>query len=174
MAVSGSAFAFVIDVIAVTCRRPVLAGAPMLAVYLIPATRMPGGLNWLAFICAAAGYLALIGTDGHERLGQWGRAVHHNVRPSLDRRRDQHRADPPDRDLVDRRRADHPAADPGHPAAARLRRRHGRRRRAAARSTSTSPSNIAKDLSTSTAVNLFEYTHRRRRTRIASTSSRKC
>jgi len=84
MAVSGSAFAFVIDVIAVTCRRPVLAGAPMLAVYLIPATRMPGGLTWLSFIFAAAGYLALIGTDGHERLGQWGRAVHHkSARPSI-------------------------------------------------------------------------------------------
>ncbi|HEX4788398.1 MAG TPA: DUF3488 and transglutaminase-like domain-containing protein [Actinospica sp.] len=76
IAVCGAGFAFAIDVIAVTCRRPVIAGAPILAVYLIPATRQPGGFSWLAFACAAAGYLALIGTDGHERLGQWGRAVH--------------------------------------------------------------------------------------------------
>ena len=84
LAVCGSGFAYCIDVIAVTCRRPVITGAPILAVYLIPATRQPGGLSWLAFACAAAGYLVLIGTDGHERLGQWGRAVHQrNGRPSL-------------------------------------------------------------------------------------------
>jgi transglutaminase-like putative cysteine protease len=76
IAVCGGMFAFAIDVIAVSCRRPVIAGAPILAVYLIPATRQPGGFSWLAFACAAAGYLALVGTDGHERLGQWGRAVH--------------------------------------------------------------------------------------------------
>ena len=84
LAVCGAGLAFAIDVIAVTCRRPVLTGAPILAVYLIPATRQPGGLSWLAFACAAAGYLVLVGTDGHERLGQWGRAVHHrNGRAAL-------------------------------------------------------------------------------------------
>jgi transglutaminase-like putative cysteine protease len=84
MAVSGACFAFIVDVLAVTCRRPILAGAPILAVYLIPATREPGGLNWLAFVMAAAGYLALVGTDGHERLGQWGRAVQRrSARPTL-------------------------------------------------------------------------------------------
>ena len=84
MAVCGSIFALCVDVVAVTCRRPVLTGAPILAVYLIPATRQPGGLSWLAFACAATGYLVLIGTDGHERLGQWGRAVHHRSgRPAL-------------------------------------------------------------------------------------------
>ena len=84
MSVSGAAFAFVVDALAVTLRRPVLAGAPILAVYLIPATRQPGGLSWLAFLCAATGYLALVGTDGYERLGQWGRAVHQRSgRPSL-------------------------------------------------------------------------------------------
>lgn len=76
MALSGAGFAFVIDALSVTLRRPVLAGAPILAVYLIPATRQPGGLSWLAFVCAAVGYLTLVGTDGHERLGQWGRTVH--------------------------------------------------------------------------------------------------
>ncbi|HWG25787.1 DUF3488 domain-containing protein, partial [Actinospica sp.] len=84
MAISGTAFAFVIELLAVTLRRPVLAGAPILAVYLIPATRQPGGLSWLAFACAAAGYLALVGTDGHERLGQWGRTVQQRTgRPSI-------------------------------------------------------------------------------------------
>ena len=83
MAVLGSLFALCVEIIAVTCRRPVLTGAPILAIYLIPATRQPGGLSWLAFACAATGYLVLVGTDGHERLGQWGRAVHHrNGRPA--------------------------------------------------------------------------------------------
>ena len=84
LAVCGAGFAYCMDVLAVTCRRPVLTGAPILAVYLVPATRQPGGLSWLAFAAAATGYLVLIGTDGHERLGQWGRAVHHrNGRPTL-------------------------------------------------------------------------------------------
>jgi transglutaminase-like putative cysteine protease len=84
MAVLGSLFALCVEILAVTCRRPVLTGAPILAVYLIPATRQPGGLSWLAFACAATGYLVLVGTDGHERLGQWGRAVHHrNGRAAL-------------------------------------------------------------------------------------------
>ncbi|HET9169635.1 MAG TPA: DUF3488 and transglutaminase-like domain-containing protein [Actinospica sp.] len=84
IAVCGAAFAFVIDIIAVTCRRPVIAGAPILAVYLIPATRQPGGYSWLAFACAAFGYLALVGTEGHERLGQWGRTVNQrNARASI-------------------------------------------------------------------------------------------
>lgn len=83
MSVCAAGYAFAIEVIAVTCRRPVVAGAPILAVYLIPATRQPGGYSWLAFACAAAGYLALVGTDGHERLGQWGRAVQRSGRPSL-------------------------------------------------------------------------------------------
>lgn len=84
LSICGAGFAFVIDVLCVTLRRPILAGAPILAVYLIPATREPAGLNWLAFACAATGYLVLVGTDGHERLGQWGRAVQRRSgRPSL-------------------------------------------------------------------------------------------
>ena len=84
IAVCASVFALCVEIVAVTCRRPVLTGAPILAVYLIPATRQPGGLSWLAFACAATGYLVLVGTDGHERLGQWGRAVHHRSgRPVL-------------------------------------------------------------------------------------------
>jgi transglutaminase-like putative cysteine protease len=76
LTVSGSGFALVLDLLAVTVRRPVLAGAPILAVFLIPATRLPGGLSWLAFAFSAIGFLVLLGTDGQERLSQWGRTVH--------------------------------------------------------------------------------------------------
>ncbi|WP_034269199.1 transglutaminase TgpA family protein [Actinospica robiniae] len=76
MAVAGAGFALVIDLFAVTLRRPVLTGLPILAVYLIPATRQPGGMSWLAFALSALGYLVLLGTDGQDRLSQWGRSVH--------------------------------------------------------------------------------------------------
>jgi len=70
-----AAFAILIDAIAVTYRRAVLAGLPLLAVYLVPATRRPGGMTWLAFIIAAVGYLSLVSADGHDRLNRWGRAL---------------------------------------------------------------------------------------------------
>ena len=70
-----AAFAILIDAVAVTYRRAVLAGLPLLAVYLVPATRRPGGMSWLAFIIAAIGYLSLVSADGHDRLARWGRAL---------------------------------------------------------------------------------------------------
>ncbi|MGH3415329.1 MAG: transglutaminaseTgpA domain-containing protein [Actinocrinis sp.] len=69
------AFAILIDAIAVTYRRAVLAGLPLLAVYLIPATRRAGGLSWLAFCVTAIGYLSLVSAEGHDRLNRWGRAL---------------------------------------------------------------------------------------------------
>jgi transglutaminase-like putative cysteine protease len=76
LTVSGAGFALLVDLLAVTLRRPVLTGLPMLAVYLIPATRLPGGTSWLGFVACALGYLVLLGTDGQDRLSQWGRTVH--------------------------------------------------------------------------------------------------
>ena len=70
-----AAFAILIDALAVTYRRAVLAGLPLLAVYLIPATRKPGGLSWLAFAITAIGYLSLVSAEGHDRLSRWGRAL---------------------------------------------------------------------------------------------------
>jgi len=70
-----AAFAILIDALAVTYRRAVLAGLPLLAVYLIPATRKPGGLSWLAFAVTAIGYLSLVSAEGHDRLSRWGRAL---------------------------------------------------------------------------------------------------
>ncbi len=69
------AFAVLIDAVAVTYRRAVLAGLPLLAVYLIPATRRPGGLSWLAFCVTAIGDLSLVSAEGHDRLSRWGRAL---------------------------------------------------------------------------------------------------
>lgn len=75
VAMACAAFAILIDALAVTYRRAVLAGLPLLAVYLIPATRRPGGLSWLAFTVTAIGYLSLVSAEGHDRLNRWGRAL---------------------------------------------------------------------------------------------------
>ena len=75
LAIVCAAFAILIDALAVTYRRAVLAGLPLLAVYLIPATRKPGGLSWLAFSVSAIGYLSLVSAEGHDRLSRWGRAL---------------------------------------------------------------------------------------------------
>jgi len=84
LTVAGSGFALLIDLFAVTLRRPVLTGLPILAVYLIPATRLPGGMSWLAFVLSAVGFLILLGTDGQDRLSQWGRTVHRRTGRPLD------------------------------------------------------------------------------------------
>ena len=75
LAITCAAFAILIDALAVTYRRAVLAGLPLLAVYLIPATRRPGGLSWLAFTLSAIGYLSLVSAEGYDRLSRWGRAL---------------------------------------------------------------------------------------------------
>ena len=68
-------FALVVDALAVTFQRVAATGLPLLAVYLIPATRAPGGFSWLAFALVAFAYLTLVSVEGRGRLGRWGRAV---------------------------------------------------------------------------------------------------
>lgn len=75
LAIVCGAFAILIDAVGVTYRRAILAGLPLLAVYLIPATRRPGGLSWLAFAVSAVGYLSLVSAEGHDRLSRWGRTL---------------------------------------------------------------------------------------------------
>lgn len=70
-------FAVLLDALAVTYRRAVLTGLPLLTGYLIPATRVGGGLSWFAFATVAGGYLALVSADGRDRLGRWGRTIEH-------------------------------------------------------------------------------------------------
>lgn len=75
LVLAGAGIALLVDVLAVSYRKAAVAGLPLLAVYLVPATRAPGGFSWLAFAVAAAPYLGLVGIEGRERLGRWGRAV---------------------------------------------------------------------------------------------------
>lgn len=67
--------AWVSDLMAVTLRRPAVAGLPLLAVYCVPAALTPSGLSWWWFVLAGTGYLLLIASDSGDRVSRWGRVV---------------------------------------------------------------------------------------------------
>jgi len=69
------AAAVVVDLIALRLRRPVLAGLPLLALFVIPSSLSPNGAGWLSFSFAAAGYLALLTIEGRDRVHRWGRRL---------------------------------------------------------------------------------------------------
>jgi transglutaminase-like putative cysteine protease len=64
-----------VDLIAVTLRRPAAAGLPLLAVYCVPAAVLPDGLPWGYFLLCGAGYLVLVGADAGDRVRAWGRLL---------------------------------------------------------------------------------------------------
>ncbi|RKE18663.1 DUF3488 and transglutaminase-like domain-containing protein [Streptomyces sp. TLI_171] len=76
--------AVLVDALAVTYRRAAAAGLPLLALYSVGSglAEAPGGL-WLWFLCAAAGYLALLYTEGQDRLTRWGRVFHGTGRSAV-------------------------------------------------------------------------------------------
>jgi transglutaminase-like putative cysteine protease len=70
--------AIVVDFLAVRLRKPAIAGLPLLVIFLAPiaTTAHVAGLGAAtAFLLAAAGYLALLSSDGRNRLRGWGRVV---------------------------------------------------------------------------------------------------
>ncbi len=64
-----------VDVIAVSLRRPAVAGLPLLAVYCVPTAVLPGGLSWPYFALAGVGFLVLVGADAADRVRGWGRVL---------------------------------------------------------------------------------------------------
>lgn len=77
LVLSLSALAVLVDALAATYAAAPLAGLPLLALYLVPATRSGGGYDWLAFALAAGGFTALLSAEGRDRLGRWGRPLVH-------------------------------------------------------------------------------------------------
>jgi len=71
--------AFAVDLLAVTLRRPALAGVPLAAVYAVPLALAPGGSSAFAFLLAAIPYLVLLAV-GRRRSG-WPGALHGARRP---------------------------------------------------------------------------------------------
>jgi len=74
-AASLGATAIVVDVIAVTLRKPAAAGLALLALYAVPTAVVLAGVPWILFAIAAFGYLMLLMVEGRDRLLHWGRPV---------------------------------------------------------------------------------------------------
>lgn len=74
---------FAVDVIAVSLRRPAVAGLPLLAVYCVPTAVLPGGLDWPYFVLAGTGFLILVGADAGDRVRDWGRVLGDGPREEL-------------------------------------------------------------------------------------------
>ena len=70
-----SAVELVVDLIAVTLRRAAAAGLPLLAVFALCTSVAKGGVGWLPFGIATAGYLSLLLADSRERISRWGRTL---------------------------------------------------------------------------------------------------
>jgi len=67
--------AWAVDAIAVTSRQATLAGVPLLALYLVPATVLPDGVPWPLFTAAGIGWLILLLEDGRLQMSRWGRPI---------------------------------------------------------------------------------------------------
>ena len=67
--------AVLVDMFAVTARRPALAGLPLLGLYTVPAAVAPDGVSWQSFIAGSAGFLALLLAESRERVSRWGRRL---------------------------------------------------------------------------------------------------
>jgi transglutaminase-like putative cysteine protease len=61
-----------VDLLAVAYRHTALAGLPLLALYTVPASVLPDGINGLLFLFPAAGYLAILLAEGRDRVQRWG------------------------------------------------------------------------------------------------------
>ncbi len=64
-----------VDTLAVTWRRPAVAGLPLLALYCVPSALAPGGVGWGWFVLGAGGWLALLVADARLRFTTWGRPL---------------------------------------------------------------------------------------------------
>jgi hypothetical protein len=72
------AVAIAVDILAVRLRRPAVAGLPLLLLFSVPVAsnlKVFGTEQMIVFAASLASYLALLSTDGRERLRMWGRLV---------------------------------------------------------------------------------------------------
>jgi transglutaminase-like putative cysteine protease len=67
--------ALAVDTLAVTYRSAALAGLPLFALYAVPVAVVRHGVPWVLFTVAALGWLALMLTEGNDRILGWGRAL---------------------------------------------------------------------------------------------------
>lgn len=66
------AITIVVDTVAVVLRRSAIAGLPLLLLFAVPSSVLPGGAGFLPFVLGAAGWLGLLLADSGERVARWG------------------------------------------------------------------------------------------------------
>lgn len=76
------AVAVLVDALAVWLRRVPLAGVPLAACYGVAAAVTAVGLDWWWFLPPAAGFLALLVSEGRTRVAAWGRSASPSARRS--------------------------------------------------------------------------------------------
>ncbi len=67
--------ATLVDVLAVTVRRPTLAGLPLVLLVAVPAAIRERSVGYLDLLAAVVGFLMLLSLDAGERTGRWGRVL---------------------------------------------------------------------------------------------------
>ncbi len=67
--------ALVVLVLQVVLRLPAIAGLPLVALYVVPATILTGGAPWWAFVAVVTGWLVLLVADERLTLISWGRLL---------------------------------------------------------------------------------------------------
>jgi transglutaminase-like putative cysteine protease len=68
------AVAAIVDLVVFRVRRPVAAGLPLLALFLVPTSMADKAATW-PFVVASAGYLGLLVAEGRDRARGWGRRL---------------------------------------------------------------------------------------------------
>lgn len=74
--------AVLVDALAVWLRRVPLTGFPLAACYTVAASVLATGLDWWWFLPPAAGFLALLVSEGRTRVASWGRSASPSARRS--------------------------------------------------------------------------------------------
>jgi transglutaminase-like putative cysteine protease len=65
----------VVDLVAVTWRRPALVGLLFLGIYMAPVSLLAGNVPVTAFVPGAIGYVFLLAAEQRDRLSHWGRQI---------------------------------------------------------------------------------------------------
>ncbi len=74
MILMGAVVALLVDAIAVTYRRPALAGLPLLAAFTMPVA-VTGSIRWDHFVLAGGSFLLLVSAEHLSRIARWGRPL---------------------------------------------------------------------------------------------------
>lgn len=78
-----AAIALAVDLLAVSARRPTLAGAALLAVVTVPSAGAGGDVGVTPFLLAGAGFLGLLALEAGDRAGRWGKTLSGSPHGSL-------------------------------------------------------------------------------------------